>query len=150
MVGNDTVRNTKPIDDVKEELDRLFRADIGYGLRLYPLSEFVHCYEQVSEAAWGLFEGSNHVEALDCEWPGDWDGLKLPCWQMSLPTVELASFTPTDHHLCISQRSGLVKTLAKGFPDQRPWGRVMSADPGMDLKQELLSLVGGDALHEYP
>ena len=26
----------------------------------------------------------------------------------------------------------------------------MSADPGMDLKEELLPLVGGDPLHEYP
>ena len=26
----------------------------------------------------------------------------------------------------------------------------MSADPDMDLKEELLPLVGGDALHEYP
>ena len=26
----------------------------------------------------------------------------------------------------------------------------MSVDPGMDLKEELLPLVGGDALHEHP
>ena len=26
----------------------------------------------------------------------------------------------------------------------------MSANPGMDLEEELLPLVGGDALHEYP
>ena len=26
----------------------------------------------------------------------------------------------------------------------------MSVDPGMDLEEELLPLVGGDALHEYP
>ena len=26
----------------------------------------------------------------------------------------------------------------------------MSADPGMDLEEELFSLVGGDALHEHP
>ena len=45
VVSDDTVRNTKTIDDVKEELDRLFRANGGYGLRLYPLGEFVHPYE---------------------------------------------------------------------------------------------------------
>ena len=72
----------------------------------------------MSEATWGIFEGSDHVEALDHEWLGDGDGLKLLRQQMSLPSVELASFTPTDHLLCISQRSGLVKTLAKGFPNQ--------------------------------
>ena len=42
MVGDDIVRNTKSIDDVKEELDRLFRANVGDGFRLYPLGEFVH------------------------------------------------------------------------------------------------------------
>ena len=45
MVSDDIVWNTKPIDDVEEELDRLFRADIGDGLRLYPLGEFVHRYK---------------------------------------------------------------------------------------------------------
>ena len=45
MVDDDVVRDTKPIDDVEEELNRLFRADIGDGLRLYPLSELVHLYE---------------------------------------------------------------------------------------------------------
>ena len=39
--------------------------------------------------------------------------------------------------------------MAKGFSDQRPWGHVMSIDSGMDLEEELLALVGGDALHEY-
>ena len=45
VVSDDTVRNTKMIVDVKEELDRLFRANVGDGLRLYPLGEFVHHYE---------------------------------------------------------------------------------------------------------
>ena len=69
---------------------------------------------------------------------------------MGLPSVELASFTPTDDLLCISQCGGPVKALAKGFFDQRLRGRVMSADPGMDLEKKLLPLVGRDALHEHP
>ena len=67
---------------------------------------------------------------------------------MSLLSIELVSFTPADHLLYISQRSGPVKTLAKGFSDHRPWGHVRSADFGMDLKEELFPLVGGDTLHE--
>ena len=50
MVSDDIVWDTKLIDDVEEELDRLFQADIGDGLHLYPLGKFVHRYEQVSEA----------------------------------------------------------------------------------------------------
>ena len=40
--------------------------------------------------------------------------------------------------------------MAKGFSDQRPRGRVMSADPDMDLEEKLLPLVRRDALHEHP
>ena len=45
VVSDDIVRNTEPVDDVKEEFDRLFRTNVGDGLCLYPLGEFVHCYE---------------------------------------------------------------------------------------------------------
>ena len=103
----------------------------------------------MSEAARGLFEGSDHVEAPDHKWPGDANGLKLLHRQVSLLSVELASFTPVDDLLCISQRGGPVKTLAKGFSNQRPRGHVMSADSSMDLEEELFPLVGWDALHEY-
>ena len=102
----------------------------------------------MSEATQDLFEGSDHFEAPDSEWPSDGDGLKFLRWQMNLSSVELASFTPADHLLCISQRSGPVKTLAKVFPDQRPWGRVMSIDSGM-VFEKLFPLVGRDALHEH-
>ena len=104
----------------------------------------------MSEATQGFFEGLDLVEALDHEWLGYGDGLNLLRWQMSLPSIELASFTPMDHFLYISECSGLVETLAKGFPNQRPWGRVMSIDSGLDLEEELFPLVGRDALHEYP
>ena len=104
----------------------------------------------MSEVTQALFEGTYHVEAPDHKWPGDGDGLELLCQQMSLPSVELASLTPADDLLRLSQRSGPVKTLSKGFSDQRPWGRVVSANFGVDLEEELLPLVDGDALHEYP
>ena len=59
---------------------------------------------------------------------------------MSLSSVELASLTPADDLPCILQRSGLIKTLAKAFFNQRPWGHVMSVDSSMDLEEELFSL----------
>ena len=45
MVSDDAVRNAKPVNDVKEEFDRLFRADVGDGLGLYPLGKLVDCYK---------------------------------------------------------------------------------------------------------
>ena len=102
VVSDDAVRNAELVDDVEEEFDHLFRADVGDGLGLYPLGELVDRYKQVSEAARALFEGSYHVEAPDHERPSDGDGLELLCRQMGLPSVELASFTPTDDLLYIS------------------------------------------------
>ena len=86
----------------RKNLTASFRANVGDGLRLYPLGEFVHRYEQVIEAARGLFEGSDHVEAPDHERLGDGDVLKLLCQQVSLSSIELASFTPADNLLYIS------------------------------------------------
>ena len=103
----------------------------------------------MSEATQGLFEGSDHVEAPEREWLGDGDGLESLRRFVILPSVELASFISMDNLLGISQRGGPVKTLVKGFSDQRPRGRVMSVDSDMDLKEELFPLVGQDALHEY-
>ena len=37
VVSDNTVRNAESVDDVKEEFDRLFRAEIGDGLGLYQL-----------------------------------------------------------------------------------------------------------------
>ena len=45
MVSDDTVRNAKPVDDVEEEFDHLFRTNVGDGLGLYLLGEFVDRYK---------------------------------------------------------------------------------------------------------
>ena len=63
VVSDDAVGNAELVDDVEEEFDCLFRADVGDALGLYPFGELVDCHEQVSEVARALFEGSYHVEA---------------------------------------------------------------------------------------
>ena len=45
VVSDDIVGNAKSVDDVKEEFDCLLRPDVGDGFGLYPLGEFVDCYE---------------------------------------------------------------------------------------------------------
>ena len=45
MVSDDTVRNIELVDNVEEEFDRLFRVEVCDGLGIYPLGEFVDCYE---------------------------------------------------------------------------------------------------------
>ena len=111
MVSDDAVGDAELVDDVEEEFDRFFRADVGDGLGLYPLGEFVDRYKQVGEATQALFEGTYHVEAPDHKRPGDRDGLKLLHRQMSLPSVELTSLTPVDDVLCILYYSGESSSL---------------------------------------
>jgi len=47
IVGDDDVGNPKPVNDVGEEKDGLFRVDIGDGLSLDPFGEFVDGHQQV-------------------------------------------------------------------------------------------------------
>ena len=44
-VSDDAVGNAELVDDVKEDFDRFFRADVGDGLGLYPLGKLVDCYK---------------------------------------------------------------------------------------------------------
>ena len=57
VVSDDAVGNAEPVDDVEEEFDRFFRAEVGDGLSFYPLGEFVDCYEKVSETACPFLRG---------------------------------------------------------------------------------------------
>ena len=57
MVSDDAVRNAEPVDDVEEEFDHFFRADVGDGLGLYPLGELVDRYEKVSKPPRPFFRG---------------------------------------------------------------------------------------------
>ena len=45
MVSDNIVRNAESVDDVEEEFDCLFRAEIGDGLGLYPFDKLFDCYE---------------------------------------------------------------------------------------------------------
>jgi hypothetical protein len=117
IICADSIGHTKLVDDVKEKLDSFLGAGLDDQFRLNPLGELVHRDEQAGEAARGLLERPDHVETPDRERPGEGDGLKRMCWQVGLPSVELAPLACTDNFLCVAQRRWPVETLAKGLAD---------------------------------
>jgi hypothetical protein len=99
-VGDDRVGNAEAIDDVGEERDCLLGADVDNGSSLDTFRELVDHYEKVGEAPGCLSERSHHVEVPNCEGPRDGDCLQCLRRKVSLPGVELASFTVPHDVLC--------------------------------------------------
>ena len=64
IIGDDGVRNPKPMDDVSEEHHRLLGLDSIDQTSLDPLGEPVNSYQQVGVAPGGLF-----IEAQPCPAP---------------------------------------------------------------------------------
>jgi hypothetical protein len=62
----------------------------------------------------------------------------------------LAPLAPSDEFFGIAQSCGPVEISSERLADQRARGRVVAADAFMDLLQDALAFLSGDALHEYP
>ena len=62
--------------------------------------------------------------------------------------LELAAFASADDVFRVAQGRWPVKSLSESLSDQGAWSSVVSADPSVYLKKELLALGDGDALHE--
>jgi hypothetical protein len=60
----------------------------------------------------------------------------------------LAPLAPSDEFLSITQSCG-PESSSKGLAHQRVGRRVVAADAFMDLLQDVLAFLPGNALHEY-
>jgi hypothetical protein len=56
---------------------------------------------------------------------------------------------PSDEFFSVSQRCGPIEGSPEGHADQRARRRVVAADALVDLLQDVLAFLPGDALHEY-
>jgi hypothetical protein len=61
----------------------------------------------------------------------------------------LTSLAPSDEFFSVAQSCGPVEGSLKGLDDQRTRRRVVAADALVDLLQDVLAFLPGDALHEY-
>jgi hypothetical protein len=76
VVGDNAVRDTVPVDNGLEELDRLGCLLVGDRNSLYSLGELVHCDQWVSMTSSGRFGERPHlIETLLCKGPGHRDGV---------------------------------------------------------------------------
>jgi hypothetical protein len=62
---------------------------------------------------------------------------------------ELAPLAPSDEFFGVTQSRGPVEISSEGLADQCARGRVVAADAFVDLLQDVLAFLSGNALHEY-
>jgi hypothetical protein len=61
----------------------------------------------------------------------------------------LTSLAPSDEFFGVAQSCGRVESSPEGLADQLTRRRVVAADALVDLLQDVLTFLSGDALHEY-
>ena len=64
---------------------------------------------------------------------------------MSLPSIVLATFAGAYDLLGVGYYSGLVEALSERISDQGSRRSMVTADPTMDIAQQMLPLFEGDA-----
>ena len=98
------------------------------------------------EASGRPLEGPYQVEPLDREWRHDGDRLERLGQQVSLPSIVLASFVGAYDLLGVAHHGWPVETLSECVSNQSPRCGVMFVDPSIDVFQQVLPLLGGDAM----
>jgi hypothetical protein len=61
----------------------------------------------------------------------------------------LAPLATSDEFFGVARSCGPIESSSKGLADQRTRGRVVAADALVDLIQDSLTFLSGNALHEY-
>ena len=98
-VGDDNIRQPKPMDDVVEEFPCFLCCRLDERLILDPLGEFINSDINPSESIGGVLEWSNHVQSPACEWPR---GGK-------------SSVEPKLEHGSVWQKIGIPHTIGQAF-----------------------------------
>ena len=91
------------------------------------------------------FERSNQIEPLDREWPCDGDCLEHLGQEMGLPSIVLAPFVGAHDLFNVGDYGWPVEALSEHVSDQGSRRGVMTANSIMDITQQPLPLLGGDA-----
>ena len=99
----------------------------------------------MGEAPGRLFEWPNQIEPPDHEGPCDGDHLECLGREVSLPSVALRPFAGAYDLLGIGYCSGPVEALSECVSNQGSSHGVVTVDPTMDIAQQVLPLLDGDA-----
>jgi hypothetical protein len=60
----------------------------------------------------------------------------------------LAPLAPSDEFFSVAQSRGPIESSSESLADQRTGERVVAADAFVDLLQDVLAFLSGNALHE--
>ena len=113
VVHDNGVRDSKAMNDVKEEQHDLFGLDRGDRLSLYALSKLVYDDKQVCIAPGRPLERSNQIEPPDHEWPCDGGCLECMGWQVGLSSIVLTPFIGAHNLFSINYYGRPVEALSE-------------------------------------
>ena len=99
----------------------------------------------MGEAPRRLFEWSNQVEPPDREGPCDGDLLERLGREVNLPSIVLTPFTGAYNLLGVGYCGGPVEALSECISNQGSRRGMVTADPTVDITQQVLPLLDGDA-----
>jgi hypothetical protein len=122
---------------------------VGDRLDFNPLGELVDGHQNSVVSSWRSQERPNHVEPPAGERPSWWYSDQLVGRDVLLLGEVLAPLAPSDKFLSFAQRCEPVESSSESLADQRARRRVVSTDAIVDLLQDVLAFLLGNALHEY-
>ena len=92
-----------------------------------------------------LLERSNQSKPLDHQGPHDGDHLECLGQEVSLPSVVLTPFVGAHNLFSVGYCRRPVEALLECVSDQGSRHDMVTVDPTMDIAQQLLPLLNGDA-----
>ena len=119
-------------------------AEIGWASIHF--CKLVYGDKQVGVTSGRPLERSNQIEPLDHERPRDGDHLECLGRQVGLLSIVLKPFPGVYDMLSIGHHDWLVEALSECISDQGSRHGMVTADPAMDIAQQLLPLLDGDAV----
>ena len=101
QVGDDAVRQAKPVSDVVKQLDCLLRYSLDQGFVFDPLGEFVDVDVDPAETSRHGLEGPDHIQSLACKGPRHRNHLQGLSQDVDLLSKKLTILTPVNECFCI-------------------------------------------------
>ena len=133
VICDNAVRNSISEYQLLDEVDGSACTKVFDGLGFDPLGELVDCYKQMGETTRAGFEGSNHIQSLDCKRPDEWNSLQGRCGLVGHAGVELTTCALVDyifrHLICMRP----IKSRSVCFGNDGPRGFMVTTGPRVDL-----------------
>jgi hypothetical protein len=143
IVGDDGVRQSKPVDDVCENGHGLLCPKICDWACLDPLGEFVHGNQQVGVACFS--QGPDDVQPPHGERPCDGYDLQGVSREIGLAGIKLAPLAGAHDLVGINDYGGPIEALAERVAHEGARRRVVATHARVDVSNKFMTVGNGDA-----